>query len=286
MGSRFVFVERPLDPIFEDLLSVQTIKDFDNRVMEIYSTIDVQGRNKINYNQLSDSLKRVKIEPQIRLSIDDYERIVEHLGKTKLDCLSSSEFLAAVKEEFLDFCQRHIDKAIPTVHKHDPQLTLTMAAIRMLLSEKEQRKAILDLQGSSREQDAIIQNLQQEMAQMKRTFRAAIELFYSRSEEMEREIDTIKQKFQEIEELSACSTPRRSKSSSPPPGSQRRPTSVVAARNVSARVTNQTRSRSAGQQQENKSHHTSNSSSQVAMKRLNDLHSKVSHFKTALHQAQ
>uniref|UniRef100_A0A7S4J8Q3 EF-hand domain-containing protein n=1 Tax=Guillardia theta TaxID=55529 RepID=A0A7S4J8Q3_GUITH len=181
MGSRFVFVERPLDPIFEDLLSVQTIKDFDNRVMEIYSTIDVQGRNKINYNQLSDSLKRVKIEPQIRLSIDDYERIVEHLGKTKLDCLSSSEFLAAVKEEFLDFCQRHIDKAIPTVHKHDPQLTLTMAAIRMLLSEKEQRKAILDLQGSSREQDAIIQNLQQEMAQMKRTFRAAIELFYSRT---------------------------------------------------------------------------------------------------------
>ena len=128
----------------------------------------------------------MKAEPQIRLSIEDYERIVEPLGKTKLDCLSSSEFLAAVKEEFLDFCQRHIDKAIPTVHKHDPQLTLTMwghhmnslfltakflcrAAIRMLLSEKEQRKAILDLKVSSREQDAIIQNLQQEMAQVKVT---------------------------------------------------------------------------------------------------------------------
>ena len=39
----------------------------------------------------------------------------------------------------------------------------------MLLSEKEQRKAILDLKVSSREQDAIIQNLQQEMAQVKVT---------------------------------------------------------------------------------------------------------------------
>eukprot|EP00960_Hanusia_phi_P003732 110305-Hanusia_phi.AAC.1 len=177
MGSKSMFVERPLDPIFVDLLrragkKQDQLQSACRHIKEVILFYNLQGMlSGLNIQS------REKMDPKIRFSIEEYERMVAPLGKTKLDFLSSEEFLVAVKEEFLDFCQRHLDKAIPIVHKNDPQLSLTMAAIRMLLSDKEQRKTMLNLEGTLHEQREMIVSLQQEMAQMKKTFRHAIELF-------------------------------------------------------------------------------------------------------------
>uniref|UniRef100_A0A7S0QNQ4 EF-hand domain-containing protein n=1 Tax=Cryptomonas curvata TaxID=233186 RepID=A0A7S0QNQ4_9CRYP len=127
-----------LDPILAALAHFNTSQDLSNRVMTLFKVLDADDSKSLSYEELASGLKKLKVQPTIHLSEEDFHMIsnqrlmCDHKGE-----LSVTAFETIMRRQLKLFVQRQLAHAMGRTDENDPSGTILFVLKLLTISVDE-----------------------------------------------------------------------------------------------------------------------------------------------------
>jgi hypothetical protein len=109
-----------IDPLLAALAHFDTSEDLTQRIHLLFRVLDVDENHALSFDEFSVGLKKLRVHPEIRLSLHDWEVITSAVTLTEGRELRLPEFEFVMRRQLKLYVQRQLANAMEMVGNSSP----------------------------------------------------------------------------------------------------------------------------------------------------------------------
>jgi hypothetical protein len=123
-----------IDPLLAALAHFDTSEDLTQRIHLLFRVLDVDENHALSFDEFSVGLKKLRVHPEIRLSLHDWEVITSAVTLTEGRELRLPEFEFVMRRQLKLYVQRQLANAMEMVGNSSPDRPgTTLFVLKLLL---------------------------------------------------------------------------------------------------------------------------------------------------------
>ena len=122
-----------IDPLLAALAHFDTSEDLTERIHLLFRVLDVDENNALSFDELSVGLKKLRVRPEIRLSLHDWDVMTHAVPLTEGQELCLAEFELVMRRQLKLYVQRQLANAMEVVGNDSPDRPGTTFFVLKLL---------------------------------------------------------------------------------------------------------------------------------------------------------